>query len=87
MPSNSSLKSVRQLSATAIVKLTDLVASTLPVRSVERNSIVYIARLLAADRRLVVSVQSPPLTRYSVMSTPLPPASSVAVSVTVTGRW
>ena len=39
VPLNSSLKSVRQLSATAIVKLTVLVASTLPVRSVERYSI------------------------------------------------
>ena len=38
-PPNSSLKFVGQFSATAIVKLTDLIASRLPVRSVERNSI------------------------------------------------
>ena len=83
LPLNSSLRFVGQFWITEIVNVRVWTASSLRARSVERYSTVY----SPGSERLngpVYSVQSPPPTRYSVFSTPLPPVS-VADSVTVTG--
>src|SRR5919108_594846 len=69
-------------------------SSTLPARSRERKSTVWLpsvptVKLVTNGLALPVlslRVQAPPSMRYSVHSTPVPLAPSVALSVTVTGR-
>ena len=68
-------------------------SSTLPARSRERNSTVcsplpLTVKVVTNGLALPVfsfRVQPPPSIRYSVHSTPVPPAESVALSVTSTG--